>query len=818
MSFTRYQVLTLAVMASLQQVAFAQTQHYQIAVAPLAQTMAKIARQNKVSLSADPALLEGKIAPAIEGDYALDHAFDLALHGSGLVLIKNADGSMYSLKLLEKKPSTPADDIVILETIQLQAKADQTAQQVEMEKGAVAELPVISLHAEDKRLASAKISIMKGANSIKEIPQSVSVMTRQQMDEQGISDLRDAANHVTGVVGTKGVGQGMILSARGFQIDAWQYDGIPIPRNMYALGNWGTQDMVFYENLEVLRGASGLMQGTGSPGGAVNLVRKRGSTHRNIALTARAGSWDRYGAQLDAGGPLNQDASLRGRIVFDEADTHSFVDYVHNRTHSLYAALDYDLGPATTLGVGVSYSDSQGRPMIRGLPRYSDGGDLGLSRSTYSGAWWNRANIQQTMLYADFEHHFNQDWRFKVSILNLNEKNTSVHQRIQGAVANDGSGITYANWATDFDSSKIGMDTYLTGDFQFLGRENKLTVGATYSKYTSDDMYARTFTPEGNVFAIEHHRPWQNVDTIMAAGGVQTLADYDVQQKGVYASWHIKPLNSLTAIVGARGSWYEYIYNESLYNTQTVNKASGEITPYVGLIYDINPEWSVYGSFTSVFEPQSSRDIHGRVLDPIIGSNYELGIKGALMDEKVNASLAIFRYDHKNRPVNDVESGFACDGWYCSKPSGEVRSEGIEAELNGEILPNLQLLAGYTFNKTEFLSDPVNQGKVFSTWTPKHMLRTWASYQLPGQWNQLTLSGGFSTQTHTLSYDRSFKVPGFTVWNMRLSYQLTPDSTIAMNFNNIFDKRYWISAFAEQNGNNDYGDPRNVMFTLHSKF
>jgi outer membrane receptor for ferric coprogen and ferric-rhodotorulic acid len=564
----------------------------------------------------------------------------------------------------------------------------------------------------------------------------------------------------------------------------------------------------------LLRGASGLLQGTGSPGGAVNLVRKRGQAEKTVTLTTRAGSWDRYGLQLDAGGPLNAEGSLRGRVVVDEARGHSFVDYVNDRTRSLYAALDYDISPDTTLGLGISNSDSKGRPMIRGLPRFADGSDLGLERSTFVGAWWNRASIDQTMLFADLDHRFNADWKLKVAALRLSEKNTSTHQRMHGNVAADGSGLTYANWVTDFDSTKLGVDAYVNGSFELLGLRNEVTLGANYSKYTSNDMYARTFTPGGNIFAIDHNRPWQDEATIMAAGGQRTRATYDVQQKGIYSSWRAKLSEPLTAILGARSSWYDYIYNESLYSTQTVNTASGEITPYAGLVYALTPQWSVYGSYTSVFEPQSARNAAGQVLDPIIGSNYELGVKGELLDGRLNSSLALFRYDHKNRAVNDVASGMACSGWYCSTPSGKVRSQGLEAEVSGELLRNLQVMAGYTYNTTKFLSDPTNQGKVFSTWTPRNLVRVWASYRLPGDWNALTVGAGFNAQSHTLGYDRSFKVPGFSVWNMRLAYQVTPEVSLALNVNNLFDKRYWIPGFAEQNGNNDFGDPRNVMFTL----
>lgn len=767
---------------------------YQIAAGALDEALASFAASAGVSITMPPVLVQGRTTPGLQGRHTVRGGFARLLAGSGLEAVVDS-GGVYTLRALPAV-ATVGESATLAE-VRVTAQAERTG----TTEGSGS-------------LAARAVSINKGNQALKDIPQSVSVLTHKQLDEQGITDLRAAANNVTGVVGAKGVGQGMVLSARGFQIDAWQYDGVAIPRNMYALGNWATQGMVFYDRMEVLRGASGLLQGTGSPGGAVNLVRKRGHAEKTLSLTTHVGSWDRYGVQLDVGGPLNEDGSLRGRVVVDETRSHSFVDYVNDRTRSLYAALDYDISPDTTIGMGVSNSDSKGRPMIRGLPRYPDGSDLGLVRSTFVGAWWNRAHIEQTTLFADLDHRFNSDWKLKVSALRLNEKNTSAHQRMHGKVAADGSGLTYANWVTDFDSAKVGIDAYVNGRFEALGLRHEVTVGANYSKYTSSDMYARTFMPGGNIFNIDHNRPWQNLDTIMAEGGVQTHAAYDVRQKGIYGAWRARLSEPLTAILGARVSWYDYDYQESLYSTQTLNTASGEVTPYAGLVYALTPQWSAYGSYTSVFEPQSARTVADQVLDPIIGTNYELGVKGELMDGRVNTSLAVFRYDHKNRAVNDVASGYACDGWYCSKASGKVRSQGIEAEASGEVLKDLQVMVGYTYNTTKFLRDLDNQGKVFSTWTPRNMLRAYASYRLPGDWNQLNVGAGFVAQSHTWGYDRSFTVPGFTVWNLRLAYQVTPEINLAMNMNNVFDKRYWIPGFAQQDGNNDYGDPRNVMFTL----
>lgn len=276
-------------------------------------------------------------------------------------------------------------------------------------------------------------------------------------------------------------------------------------------------------------------------------------------------------------------------------------------------------------------------------------------------------------------------------------------------------------------------------------------------------------------------------------------------------------------MLGSRVSWYDFSYksktetaaNGIVTNTPSTGTETGVVTPYGGIIYDLSREWAVYASYTDVFQPQTNRDAGGSVLKPIVGSNYEVGLKGELMDGRVNTSLAVFRYDHENRAINDGGSG--CGGSGCSVASGKVRSQGIDAEISGEVMDNLQLFAGYTYNTTKYLEDPSNEGSIYSTWTPKHMLRVWGNYQLTGDWSRVSTGLGFTTQSHTMVYDYDREIPGYTVWNARVGYQLTPEIALAVNANNLFDKTYITSAYNQLNGNNNFGDPRNLMFSVTYK-
>ena len=795
--------VALAILAS-PALAQAQDPSFNLPAGPLASTLNAIASQSGHIVSLEPSLVQGKQAPAVIGRMPAAEAMQRALAGSGLQLRVTEQGNF------SVEPATDGNT-----TLQLGATN-------------IVERSIDATTEGSGSYAARAVTIGKGTHTLKEIPQSVTVMTRKQMDDQGLTDLKDAANQTTGLVGVQGVGKGMILTSRGFQIDDWQYDGVPIPRNTYALGNWATQDLIFFDRMEVLRGASGLLQGTGSPGGAINLVRKRGQYAPTVTLTGKAGSWDHYGLQLDAGGPLNQTGTVRGRFVADEDQSQSFTDYEWSKTHSLYGALDFDLREDTTLGLAVSHSDGESRPMIRGLPRYADGSPVDVSRSTYTGARWNHSDIDVTTVYADLEHRFNEDWAFKVGAVRMTEDNQAKNQRLQTSgdgLNADGSGVQYADFVSDFDATKIGLDMNLVGRFEALSMQQEIMLGGNYSKFTSDDRFARTFNNSSDtLFGIDHDRPEISYDGLLnTPGGRATPSKYDIRQKGLYGSWRVKPIEPLTLVLGSRVSWYDYSYtsatqaafsNVAIDEAPSTTNETGEFTPYAGIVYDLNREWAVYASYTDVFEPQTARTTSGSVLKPVIGSNYEIGLKGELMDGRVNTSLAVFRYDQENRAVNDVASGFACDGWYCSTASGKVRSQGIEAEISGEVLSGLQLFAGYTYNTTKYLEDPVDEGRVFSQWTPKHMLRVWSDYQFSGDWSRVSTGLGFTTQSHTLGYERTYEIPGYTVWNARLGYQLTPEIGLALNANNLFDKNYYTAGYNQLNGNNYFGDPRNVMFSV----
>ncbi|MFJ4375215.1 TonB-dependent siderophore receptor [Pseudomonas japonica] len=771
------------------------TRAFAIPAGPVGTALTRFSDQSGLRLVVNSELLAGRSSPGLNGHFSVAEGVQRLLAGSGLRAALSGD------------------------TLLIEAVTD-AGQAMELGLTRISSEQLGTTTEGSGSYTTGAVTLGKSAQKLKDIPQSVSVLTRQRMNDQNIVSLTQALENTTGLSAIKSPGSGLFIFSRGFDIESIQYDGVPVPRNVYSLGSYISENMSIYDRMEVMRGAAALLQGANSPGGAINMVRKRPQAEPSVTLTTKAGSWDRYGLQLDAGNALNAEGTVRGRMVVDYQKGNSFTDSLWNWEQTVYGALDFDLSEDTTLGVGVSNKKTHYQPHMIALPRNRDGSRLDVGRSTYIGADWNRASSDQTSVYLDLEHRFNDAWRFKASALGMRESNEAVYQFITGAIGS-GPAPIYADYGTDFSNHNLGLDLYVDGQFEGLGFKQSLVLGANYSKFTTDDAYARAFTPGVDINHINHNRPYQTFDIIANRANL-TESQYDVRQKGVYGSYRINLLDPLTLVLGGRVSWYEMSYDANNYLRREANgdpvhstaQSNGRATPFVGLVYALNEQWSAYASYADVFIPQSERGLNQAPLKPITGSNYELGIKGELLDGRLNTSLAVFRYLHENRAVSDLDGGFACDGWYCSVASGKVRSQGIELELNGEVLPGLQVSSGYTYNTTRFMDDPELKGKVFSTLTPKHMLRVWADYRLSGELEKVSVGAGVNSQSSTLGFDRAYEASGFSIWSARVAYKVSDQVSVAANLNNLFDKDYVIPSYGTLTGNNYFGDPRNVMFTL----
>ncbi|EJU9614702.1 MULTISPECIES: TonB-dependent receptor [Pseudomonas] len=782
------------------------SQHYQLPAQPLDQALREIARQSGRSIVADPALVRGRASHAVDGDFDAEDAARRALQGSGLQLRTTENGTL----TVER---TPEGD-----TLELGATTVNAAALGETTEGTGS-------------YTTGALTIGKGAHTLKETPQSVTVITRKLMDDQNLNTIDQVMEKTPGITVSGSPMAGQYFYSRGFKMDApYQYDGVPLDiGSSYVQANSFGADMTVYDRVEILRGASGMMKGAGTPTGAVNLVRKRGQATPTASVTLQGGSWDNYRGQVDVGGPLNADGTLRGRAVVAKQDRQYFYDIAKRGDDIAYAALDYDFTPDTTAGIGFAYERVDATPCWGGLPRYADGSDLKLSRSTCLGASWNTWDSKRNTVWADISQRLNDDWRAKLSAIYTH--NTQDMKYLQGAVfstvavGSDNGALTPLAGLFDYDQTDYGFDGFIDGKFRAFGLEHELTLGANTSRSRSNDVWALERLTGTTIDAFDPGKVAEPSDSEIIAnsyrGGWPYPSKIDIKQTGAYANLRLKLAEPLTLVLGSRVSWYDYYNDNKSYGSVSTSRMTetGQVTPFAALLYDIDPHLTVYASYADVFQPQSYVDADGKPLPPKTGKNYELGIKGEWFDGALNGTANLFQA-YQEHAAGALDS--SCN---CSYDTGKVRAQGVELEMSGSPIERLQVLAGYTYTQTKTLSAVRNvnvaasDGDTYNTLVPRHLLRVWGDYELAGALRDFSVGGGVTAQSDIYRLSNSVKSAqaGYAIWSGRIQYHLDEHWSVALNGNNLFDKKYY-QTIGDRLTMNYYGDPRNFMVTLKGSF
>ena len=666
----------------------------------------------------------------------------------------------------------------------------------------------------------------------KETPQSTSIVTRQQLDDQGTTDMGNALKRTTGVTVIRDSGRDRFQS-RGFYIDQIQEDGVNsvapgASQNPYRTSG-SMNDLEIYDHIEVVRGATGLVQANGEPGGTINAVRKRPTQEFQANSSLTYGSHDRVRVTGDMSGALNKDGTLRGRLVAAHDQADSFKNNVDRRGDIVYGVVDYDFTPDTRLTFGAVYQNRRDTPDLFGLPRGIGGADLGLPESTYLGADWNRESFRKREAFAELNHSFNSDWSLSARL--GYQKNDS--QQVFAALGNGSTsfagvgsdGLLTLNNMQNYDneSDQTGFHVTLTGRYELFGRQHELFTGLNYSRDVIDSRWRQyidataydVFGFDGNIAQPD----WDDSTVLMR----DVAYHYRTSQKSLNLGTRLEVSDQAKVILGGRYTQYEAT-GYSQYTTwaglpdseysQLDKQDERKFIPYLGATYDVTPDTTLYASYTSIFKPQTAADVDGNMLDPVIGDNYEIAVKSELFGGQVLASAALFQITQKNRAIyNDVTSAYEAEG--------KVRSRGIDVELAGELAPGWNLFAGYTYGKTEYLeaeSERYLAGQTYSPQTPRHLLRLSTTYELPDFDGRWTLGGGVQVQSEATSlYGVHYN--GFAVWDANVQYRINDQASLRLVVNNLLDRRYYESSANGTNGmNNFYGEPRNVALTLKTSF
>lgn len=670
--------------------------------------------------------------------------------------------------------------------------------------------------------AAKAISLGKGGvRSLREVPQTVSVVTRQQIEDQNLRTVADALDHVTGVYSANTFSnntESTVYKSRGFDV-VYSYDGLPSMASA-AFQTSGIDDTATLDRVEVLRGPAALLRdssGGASFGGVINAVRKKPQSEYSVSGQVSAGSWNNYRGWIDVGGPLNESGSVRARGVLSAGDRdYWYGTTAHKKDWTAYAVMEADLTPNTQWSGSITHTEAKAtQPLTRNVLRNLDGTLLSRDRTATGNDPRSFLNTENTVLSTQLSHSFDSGWKAQGSLVYQEWKESA-------DLMQWGTEVVPATQTTYYERTKYdpygarnwAYDLNVSGPLSFLGADHKLTLGMDNNRirYKYKD-YAYEIYAEKSITnpAIDFLSPITTED----------LTDILYFTRGYYAVGQFKIAPSLNLVLGARATSYKYGEELDDGSFNLYSKVSNKITSHAGLIWDLNKQTTLYASYADLFVPQTNKDINGNFLDPRTGEQFEIGLKRELWDGRLNASMALYRIRDKNRPIIDEDhSGCVNFGFSgsCYKAAGLVQSQGLDAEISGSPTPGLQIIAGYTYNQNKYLADSreSNIGKQISGTTPRHLVKLFATYKFgthdfDGALIGWRIGGGVTAQSKTYASD-TVRQGGYAVVNAQVGYYFNAKTSATFSINNLFDRYYTTS------GLYIWGKPRSFNLALRHQF
>jgi outer-membrane receptor for ferric coprogen and ferric-rhodotorulic acid len=651
----------------------------------------------------------------------------------------------------------------------------------------------------------------KAPQALKDVPQSISVLTSERLEQQNVTDFNKAMRQLPGVTLVQGdTGLENQFLSRGFPITSIQVDGgAPLTTTR---GFFPQIDMSVYDHVELLRGASGTFTGYGDPGGTVNLVRKKPLDHPQYVLDAQAGSWSNYRVVADASSPLALDGKLRGRLVMTYQNNHYFYDLAKDNKSLIYGIVEMDVTPTTVISIGTNYTQQNSLPWYLGLPRYSSGADLKLPRSTCLCFPWNRWNFRTTEFLGMLEQKLGEDWTLKVNLTNNRQRSERKVGFSTGSVnPTNKLGPLLSGSYGDYASTQLSTETVLTGAFNVFGQRQEITAGINrvYSSSGGQKIYQNPMQPSAlnpyqaypggpSYYPDSPNGSWPTIGNLFnfdptnllfneprnSLPMARTIVSYS-NQLGAYINLRLTAFDRIHLTTGFRWSRFlskshtDYLcteipaedpgfpgtcFGKQLGDTFFVDRSyfkddDTSWPPPVSLSFDLTNNLTAYVGYTNIYISQArSLDVNRNPLNPVTGGNWEGGAKWSARGGKINASIAGFRTRQNGFGLFDPSLGYERVGsqtcCYRVNENATLESTGLDFDFTGELLPGWQVSASYVFNKTiqKGSSYGEGEGMPFVSIQPKNIYKLWMTYDFGagnsgGPLSGLAISGGMNGQS-----------------------------------------------------------------------
>jgi iron complex outermembrane receptor protein len=643
---------------------------------------------------------------------------------------------------------------------------------------------------------------------LRDIPQSITVVPRQVIEDQGVTQISDALRNVSGISSQESSlspsGDAAII--RGFEsFDYFFTNGI---RNLGAGGAF-QQELANVERIEVLRGPASVLYGQGEPGGLINLVTELPTDEPFYEVEGTIGNYDFYRPSIDLSGPLNDSGTIGYRLNAQYQNSGTFVDFVDIERVFVSPVFSFELGRDTSFVLEGSYLRDS-RNIYPGLPAVGTVLDNPLGevpRSRYLGEPdFSDVTYESFNIGYRLEHEFSENLRvcnaFRVEIADVLERDL------------------------------IGLGA-LQDDNRTVNRNASTTTGVTETYSLVTDVVGTVST--GNVdhellFGIDLRRQHESFelffggDTIDLFDPVYGNRDfglergYDATQVrsyvGIYAQDLISILDNLKLLLGARYDLANQEYIGRLEGESTLFQQDTQLSPRIGVVYQPIPPVSLYASWSRSFFPLGDfgdRNADGTPFEPTTGEQFEVGIKTEFLDGRLAATLAAYEITRQNVLTDDPD-----------RPNfriqvGEQRSRGIEFDVAGEILPGWNLIASYAYTDSEITEDNSGFEGNRPRNVPQHSGSLWTTYEIQsGDLQGLGVGAGiFVVGDRPGDLANTFDLPSYVRTDAALFYR-RDNWQVQLNLKNLFDVDYFESAISRNSVSP--GAPFTILGTVSVRF
>ena len=632
--------------------------------------------------------------------------------------------------------------------------------------------------------ATRSASATRTDTSLHETPQSISVVSREAVEDIGATRLQDALDYAGGVGRANNFGgQGLTtFTVRGFTTGEFYRNGFPINRGYPNMPDANT-----IERLEVLRGPATTLYGRGDPGGTFNVVSKQPLAERSVTLGSQLNDQGMKRGTLDASGPLDDDGrfAYRLNVVGEGGDT--FRDHVETERYGVTPVLSWQVDDATRITFEGDFMRNNA-PLDRGLTRYP-AQTRTASRDTFFGEKdVGKLHNDNNMAQIRFDRDLNADWKLGGGIQMLDGSLKGDAIEANGLAADGrtlGRNFNYRKleW-TDRD-----VQLNVTGHFATAGVDHTLLAGVEYEDYDYKSIIRRS-SGAVNAYTIDIFDPVYG----KARPALTRTTTNDKENLKTYAAFvqdQVALTERMKLLAGVRFERFEHDYDTFGVGVPFTN-SDNAVTPRLGLTYDLTDTVAIYANTARSFKPNTGASRLGGGFKAEEGKSYEVGVKWEALDRRFSVDAALYQIEKQNVLTTDpVDSTF-------SVAAGEVRSRGLDLNVVGNLTPEWRVMGSYAYVDAEVTKDNTLRSGTRLLNIPEQTFSLLNVYEFQdGALRGLGLGAGgrYVDQRAGQTANTAFSMDSYTVFDLLAFYKVNEHVKLNLDVKNVFDKEYEEGAF-----------------------